>query len=86
MKKQVEAWIGFAEKDMLTVAEIIGNPNLTNVAISKTNVPAVCVRNDSGLLTPRPAWRIMKQWQSGKPRALRKDPRLQEKKFRGKSL
>jgi hypothetical protein len=25
MKKQVEAWIGFAEKDMLTVSEIIKN-------------------------------------------------------------
>jgi HEPN domain-containing protein len=32
MKKQVEAWIGFAERDMLTVAEIIENSNLTNVA------------------------------------------------------
>jgi HEPN domain-containing protein len=32
MKKQAEAWVGFAEKDMLTVAEIIGNSNLTNVA------------------------------------------------------
>jgi len=31
MKKQVEAWIGFAEKDMLTVSEIIENNNLTNV-------------------------------------------------------
>jgi HEPN domain-containing protein len=32
MKKQVEAWVEFAGKDMLTVAEIIGNSNLTNVA------------------------------------------------------
>jgi HEPN domain-containing protein len=32
MKKQVEAWIGFAEKDILTISEIIKNPNLTNVA------------------------------------------------------
>jgi HEPN domain-containing protein len=31
MKKQTEAWVGFAEKDMLTVSEIIKNPNLTNV-------------------------------------------------------
>ena len=31
MKKQVEAWIGFAEKDMLTVSEIIQNSRLTNV-------------------------------------------------------
>ena len=31
MKKQVEAWIGFAEKDILTVSEIIKNPDLTNV-------------------------------------------------------
>jgi len=32
MKKQVEAWIGFAEKDMLTISEIIKNPRLTNIA------------------------------------------------------
>jgi HEPN domain-containing protein len=32
MKKQVEAWIKFAEKDMLTVTEIIGNSKLTNIA------------------------------------------------------
>jgi HEPN domain-containing protein len=32
MKKQVEAWVRFAERDILTVTEIIGNPNLTNVA------------------------------------------------------
>jgi HEPN domain-containing protein len=32
MKKQVEAWVKFAEKDMLTVAEIIENSNLTNIA------------------------------------------------------
>ena len=31
MKKQVESWIGFAEKDILTVTEIIENPNLTNI-------------------------------------------------------
>ena len=28
MKKQAEAWIGFADKDILTVSEIIENPNL----------------------------------------------------------
>jgi len=31
MKKQVEAWIDFAEKDILTVSEIIENQNLTNI-------------------------------------------------------
>jgi HEPN domain-containing protein len=31
MKKQVEAWIGFAEKDILTVSEIIQTPDLTNI-------------------------------------------------------
>ena len=31
MKKQVEAWIGFAEQDILTVSELIENPNLTNI-------------------------------------------------------
>ena len=31
MKKQVEAWISFAEKDLLTVSEIIENQNLTNI-------------------------------------------------------
>ena len=31
MKKQVEAWIKFAEKDILTISEIINNPNLTNI-------------------------------------------------------
>jgi HEPN domain-containing protein len=31
MKKQVKGWIGFAEKDLLTVSEIIENPNLTNI-------------------------------------------------------
>ncbi|MDR0497031.1 MAG: HEPN domain-containing protein, partial [Treponema sp.] len=31
MKKQVEAWIKFAEKDILTVSEIIENSNLTNI-------------------------------------------------------
>ena len=32
MKKQVEEWLKFAEKDMLTVSEIIGIPELTNIA------------------------------------------------------
>ena len=32
MKKQAEAWIGFADKDILTVSEIIKNPKLTNIA------------------------------------------------------
>jgi HEPN domain-containing protein len=32
MKKQVEVWLGFAEKDMLAVSEIINNSNLTNIA------------------------------------------------------
>ena len=32
MKKQVDVWIGFAEKDILTVSEIIDNPDLTNIA------------------------------------------------------
>ena len=31
MKKQVEAWIKFAESDILTISEIIENPLLTNV-------------------------------------------------------
>ena len=31
MKKQVEAWIGFAEKDILTISEIIDNPKLADV-------------------------------------------------------
>jgi len=31
MKKQVEAWIVLAEKDILTVTEIIENPDLTNI-------------------------------------------------------
>ena len=31
MKKQVEAWIEFAEQDMLTISEIIKNPKLTNI-------------------------------------------------------
>ena len=31
MKKQVEAWINYAEKDMLTISEIIKNPMLTNI-------------------------------------------------------
>jgi hypothetical protein len=32
MKKQVEAWVVFAEKDILAVAEMIENQSLTNVA------------------------------------------------------
>jgi HEPN domain-containing protein len=32
MKKQVEVWIEFADKDILTVSEIIENPKLTNIA------------------------------------------------------
>jgi HEPN domain-containing protein len=32
MKKQVEAWISFAEKDILTVSEIIEKSELTNIA------------------------------------------------------
>jgi HEPN domain-containing protein len=32
MKKQVEAWINFAEKDLLTVYEVIERPELTNIA------------------------------------------------------
>jgi len=31
MKKQVDAWIGLAEKDILTVSEIIKNPALANI-------------------------------------------------------
>ena len=31
MKKQVEAWVCFAEKDLLTVSEIIEIPELTNI-------------------------------------------------------
>jgi HEPN domain-containing protein len=31
MKKQVEAWINFAEKDLLTVSEIIEKYELTNI-------------------------------------------------------
>src|SRR5215510_10729060 len=31
MKRQVEVWIGFADRDMLTISEIIKNPNLTNI-------------------------------------------------------
>ena len=34
MKKQVEAWIKYAEKDILTVSEIKENPMLANIAIS----------------------------------------------------
>lgn len=33
MKKQVKMWIDFAEKDLLTVSEIIKNPEITNIAI-----------------------------------------------------
>jgi putative SOS response-associated peptidase YedK len=33
MKKQVEAWIKFAERDLLTVSEIIKNPKLTKVIV-----------------------------------------------------
>ncbi|GHU96843.1 hypothetical protein FACS189483_00980 [Spirochaetia bacterium] len=33
MKKQAEAWIDFAEKDLLTISEIIENQNLTNIVI-----------------------------------------------------
>jgi len=32
MKKQVEEWLKFAEKDILTVSEIIEIPELTNIA------------------------------------------------------
>ena len=32
MKKQVKAWIDFADKDLLTVSEIIKRPELTNIA------------------------------------------------------
>jgi HEPN domain-containing protein len=31
MKKQVEAWISFAEKDLLTVSEVIERSELTNI-------------------------------------------------------
>jgi HEPN domain-containing protein len=31
MKKQVEVWLNFAEKDLLTVSEIIGKPELSNI-------------------------------------------------------
>ena len=31
MKKQVEAWIRFAEKDILAISELIKNPQLTNI-------------------------------------------------------
>ena len=31
MKKQVEVWIDFAEKDILTITEIINNHALTNI-------------------------------------------------------
>ena len=32
MKKQVEAWVRFAEKDLLAVSEVIEKPALTNIA------------------------------------------------------
>ena len=32
MKKQVEQWINFAEKDLFAVSEIIKKPELTNIA------------------------------------------------------
>jgi HEPN domain-containing protein len=32
MKKQVEAWISYAEKDILTVSAILQNPDLTDIA------------------------------------------------------
>ena len=31
MKKQVKSWILFAEKDILTISEILNNPSLTNI-------------------------------------------------------
>jgi HEPN domain-containing protein len=31
MKKQADAWINFAEKDLLTVSEVIEKPELTNI-------------------------------------------------------
>jgi HEPN domain-containing protein len=56
MKKQVEAWIGFAEKDILTVSEIIENHNLTNIvmfhchqAIEK-NFKAFILENEKPLM------------------------------------
>ena len=33
MKRQVKAWVGFAEKDLLTISEIIKNEKLTNVVV-----------------------------------------------------
>jgi len=32
MKRQVEVWLNFAEKDLLTVSELISSPELTNNA------------------------------------------------------
>jgi HEPN domain-containing protein len=32
MKKQVKVWVDFADRDLLTVSEIIKNPELTNIA------------------------------------------------------
>jgi len=32
MKKTVEAWVEFADADLLTVSEIAGRPELTNIA------------------------------------------------------
>ena len=31
MKKQAEVWISYAERDLLTISEIINNPVLTNI-------------------------------------------------------
>ena len=56
MKKQAEAWINLAEKDMLTISEIIENPMLTNVvafhcqqAIEKY-FKALIIENDKPLI------------------------------------
>ena len=32
MKRQVEAWLNFAEKDLLTVSELLSRTELTNIA------------------------------------------------------
>ena len=42
MKKQVEAWIGFAEKDLLTISEIIENQNLTNIVTFHCQQAIMC--------------------------------------------
>jgi HEPN domain-containing protein len=56
MKKQVEDWIRFAEKDIIAASEIIENPNLTNIvtfhcqqAIEKY-FKAFIIENDRPLL------------------------------------